>query len=379
MITVAEIKKKSDRLYPKFLTSWLVGEPFFPRVLKVDKNLSSDFSEMSKELAELFSESKDRKGFGYSIQSRSVKTRSHGIQDMPESIVFETQEDYLRFINKGKEFNQFIESSKHIKQSIPRLTAWIELNPISVIDNVDHWEDLLKVCHWFLNHFKPDTFYIRELPITVHTKFIESNKWILRILLDELIPEKINKIEPEFEKRFHLKYDQPAVRFRFLRGSVNDSIIYKDITIPLDQFITNSIDCKRVFIVENKMNFLTFPEVTNSIAIWGQGFAIESLRNAGWLGDKEIYYWSDLDVQGFQMLSQLKVNFPHAKSFLMESNLLDLYRNFIVPGTPSKVGIPNTLNENEILTYNTLKSQNRRLEQERIPQWHVIQEVTKLN
>ena len=118
MITVAEIKKKSDRLYPKFLTSWLVGELFFPRVLKVDKNLSSDFSEMSKELAELFSESKDRKGFGYSIQSRSVKTRSHGIQDIPESIVFETQDDYLRFINKGKEFDQFIESSKHIKQSI---------------------------------------------------------------------------------------------------------------------------------------------------------------------------------------------------------------------------------------------------------------------
>lgn len=216
---------------------------------------------------------------------------------------------------------------------------------------------------------------ILVLLIAIHTKFIEDNKAILRDLLDELIPAKLNGNESIFEKRFHLKYAQPEIRFRFLKPA---KATYNDLSVPLNEFINHPIACKRIFIVENKMNFLTFPEVAEGLAIWGKGFAIESLRNARWLEDREIYYWSDLDVQGFQMLSQLKVNFPHAKSFLMESNLLDLYRNFVVPGTPSKIGIPDTLNENEIFIYNTLKSQNQRLEQERIPQWYVIEEVERL-
>lgn len=378
MITVAEIKKKADRMYPQFLKAALFGEQFFPSVVRSDKSLSEDFVAMSKELSALISGSKDRKGFGYLVQSRPVKTRNHGEQDIPESIVFEDEENYLQFIGKVKEFELFIEKSTLVKNTVPQLMSWMEQNPLSVINNLHQWEELLKVCTWFLNHFEPDKFYIRELPIAIHTKFIEVNKVVLRSLLDELIPDKLNSNESVFEKRFHLKYVQPEIRFRFLKSSEDHAISYNDLSVPLNEFIDHPISCKKVFIVENKMNFLTFPEVADGITIWGQGFAIESLKYASWLRDKEIFYWSDLDVQGFQMLAQLKLNFPNTISFLMVSSLLDLYRNFIVSGTPSKVSIPDTLNEDEILTYNTLKSQNQRLEQERIPQWYVIQEVERL-
>src|SRR5690606_23133792 len=124
-----------------------------------------DFVAMSKELSALISGSKDRKGFGYVVQSRPVKTRSHGVQDIPESIVFEDQENYLQFIGKAKEFEIFIEKSTHIKNTVPQLVSWMERNPVSVVNNLHQWEDLLKVCDWFLNHFEPDRFYIRELPI----------------------------------------------------------------------------------------------------------------------------------------------------------------------------------------------------------------------
>lgn len=376
MITVAEIKKKADRMYPQFLKATLLGESFFPIVVRSDKSLSDDFVGMSKELSALISGSKDRKGFGYVVQSRQVKTRSHGTQDIPESIVFEDQENYLQFIGKVKEFDLFIEKSKLIKDTVPQLETWMEHNPQSVVNNIHQWEDLLKVCNWFLNHFEPDRFYIRELPIAIHTKFIESNKKMLRNLLDELIPEKIKDNESVFEKRFRLKYAQNEIRFRFLKPS--EAILYTDLSVPLNEFIDHPIACKRIFIIENKMNFLTFPEVEGGLAIWGMGFAIESLRDVSWLASKDVYYWSDLDVQGFQMLSQLKLNFPHTKSFLMGSNLLDLYEDFIVEGTPSKVVIHDTLNEEEFSTYNTLKSKNQRLEQERIPQQHVVQEAEKV-
>lgn len=375
MITVAEIKKKADRMYPQFLKAVLLGELFFPCVLRSDKSLSNDFGEMSKELSALISGSKDRKGFGYVVQSRPVKTRSHGTQDIPESIVFEDQKNYLQFIGKAKEFELFSEKSTLIKDTVPQLVSWMEGNPISVINNFHKWEDLLKVCDWFLNHFEPDRFYIRELPISVHTKFIEDNKAIIRNLLDELVPEKIREGESVFEKRFCLKYAQNEIRFRFLQPQ---GATYNDLSVPLDEFTNRPIPCTKVFIVENKMNFLTFPDVPEGLAIWGKGFAIEILKDVHWLADKDIYYWSDLDVQGFQMLSQLKLNFPHAKSFLMSSNLLDLFADFIVKGTPSKVVIHDTLNEDEMSVYNTLKSKNLRLEQERISQANVIQEIKRI-
>lgn len=377
MITVAEIKKKADRMYPQFLKAVLLGEQFFPKVLRSDKSLSADFGEMSKELSALISGSKDRKGFGYVVQSRPVKTRSHGVQDLPESIVFEDEQNYLQFIGKVKEFEYFIEKSTLIKNAVPQLVSWMEGNPISVINNLHQWEDLLKVCDWFLNHFEPDKFYIRELPIAIHTKFIEDNKAILKNLLDELIPEKLNGNESVFEKRFHLKYVQPEIRFRYLRPS--EATAHSDISVPLDEFSAHPVTCKRVFIVENKMNFLTFPEIPESLAIWGKGFAIESLKHAAWLNDKEIYYWSDLDAQGFQMLSQLRSYFRQTKSFLMDGNLLERFGEFVVQGTHSKIENLENLSESESLVFNSIKSQSLRLEQERIPQWFIIQKVNKLS
>jgi hypothetical protein len=248
---------------------------------------------------------------------------------------------------------------------------------LAVVNNNGNWFDLLKVCNWFLNDFEPEKYYIRELPISVHTKFIEENKGVLREMLDHLIPEKSNIEELEFEKRFQLKYIQPLVRMRSLDPS-GRNYLYDDISIPLNEFVKACLVCHRVFIIENKMNFLTFPQVSGSIAIWGKGFAIESLKSASWLKDKEIFYWSDLDIQGFQMLSQLRSYFPQTQSFLMEKVFLDLLPQFIVDGTPGTIASLTHLNENERALFLHLKDGNLRLEQERIPQARVVQEVQRL-
>jgi hypothetical protein len=138
--------------------------------------------------------------------------------------------------------------------------------------------------------------------------------------------------------------------------------------VPIEQFAKNNINCKRVFIIENKMNFLTFPQTPLSIAIWGKGFAIESLKHIEWLHPKEIYYWSDLDVQGFQMLSQLRTYFSQTQSFLMEMKVVETYMEFIVQGTPTNSASPSHLTNGERQVYNFLLNHNYRLEQERIHQ-----------
>ena len=61
MITVAEIKKKSENLYIDFLKSILSEESFFPKTIRSDKSISVDFNEMRSELSEIIQQSKDIK------------------------------------------------------------------------------------------------------------------------------------------------------------------------------------------------------------------------------------------------------------------------------------------------------------------------------
>lgn len=375
MITVAEIQKKSERKYEEVLRDSLNEESCFPLEIRSNKVLSKDFIQMSKEIAEVLGGSKDRKGFGYSVISETIKTRQHGIQDIPKSIVFETLEDYLRFIKKDKEHHLMLKNYNFVKSKLPQLESWLKENPKIIVNHANVWPELVKVCEWFLYNFEPDKYYIRELPIVVHTKFIENQKGILKLLLDELIPDKINKGETDFEKRFRLKYRQDIVRFRFLdKLSINEGS-YDDISIPLEKFKTISLSCDRIFFVENIITFLSFPETPHSIAVFAKGFAVGSVKNIPWLKEKKIYYWSDLDVQGFEMLSQLRYYYPQTVAFLMDKEILTNYSEFIDKGTLSNVKLRDNLTVAENDVYRYLSKNNLRLEQEHILHSTVVERL----
>lgn len=378
MITVDEIRKKTERIYPEVLRNYLLGEDTFPKIIRSDKSLSKDFVKMSQEIAQIMAASKDRTGFGYTVKSEPVKTKLHGIQNIPNTIVFETLTDFLKFLGKKNEFDKFVEQIQLILTSYPQLKTCLIKKPELVIDNFGKWNDLLRVCDWFAKSCEAHKYYIRELPISVHSKFIEENKGTLRIILDELISDKTCHEESDFEKRFYLKYAQPIIRFRFLDSKTQQGN-YSDISVPIEQFVNTSLNCKRIIIIENLMNFLTFPQVENGIAIWGKGFAIDCLKQIKWFENKEIFYWSDLDIQGFQMLSQLRSYFQQTCSFLMDMETLKLYQDFWVKGTPANIKEPYFLNIDERLVFLFLKENNIRLEQERIHQSQVIKAVVNFD
>lgn len=377
MISIADIRKKAERLYPEVLTCGLRGETPFPKSIRADKSLSPDFGQMSSEIALIMAHSKDRKGWGYRVLSKTVKTRQHGLQDIPSDVVFESLEDYLRFLGREQEYAQFLSQAAAIRQQLPQLEEWLQSNPTAVIAHLGDWEGLLKVCDWFLHRFEADRYYIRELPIAVHTKFIENNKGILRRLLDFLIPEKADGSTPTFEQRFRLKWAQPLLRYRLLDPHL-EAQGYTDISVPLDQFAGQPLACRSVVVVENLMNFLTFPPLPEAIVLWGKGFAIEQLKEVDWLKDKSILYWSDLDAQGFQMLAQLRAYFPQTQSFLMDRQTLEQFREYAVVGTPCSSLRLENLSASEQEVFALLLAENLRLEQERIPQSYLEDKLASL-
>lgn len=377
MITVDEIRKKATRIYPDILRNCIRGVDSFPLTLRSDKKLSKDFAAMSREIAQLMSEAKDRKGYGYTVISEKVKTRSHGLQDIPQSIRFDTLQDFLKFIGKVKEYEEFKCDCNRINSEIPELKEWTINNPLKVVQNQNKWENLLKVCRYFKQNPKPN-LYIRELPINVHTKFIEMNKTVIRDLLDTMLPDHIDIEYKEFEKRFYLKFSEPLIRFKILDKEISQQFFsgIDDLAIPVSQFEILNLPIKRVLVVENKTTLyttLTLPKMERTIAIFGSGFSVHNLKKAQWLSNVELVYWGDIDVQGFEILSQFRSYFPHAQSLLMDKATFEKFFENDT-GTPTSILTKLNLTDEEQQLYDMLKVNNWRLEQEKIPLYWVKQQ-----
>lgn len=373
MITPIEIKKKAANKYKAYLQSIVEGESFNPIVIIGDKKPNEDTVKFEEELTELISRSKEKIGYGYTIEYQTVKTKRHGIQDIPTSITFQTECDYLKYINEEKATAKFQKDITNILSSFPELKDWIYKYPMKIIDN--DWESLLKVCKYFKNTPKPH-LYIRELPIQVHTKFIENNKSIIRELLDIVIAEKINDDEKQFERRFNLKYDEPIVRFRILDNAISQQLFgdLDDLSIPISEFQYLSLPIQTVYVVENKINMLTFPVKRGSIVIWGHGFGVDIMKNVEWLKSKKIYYWGDLDAQGFQILSEFRTQFKQVQSFFMDRYTFDKYFEGD-KGTVTNVEKELCLTHDEHDMYKYLKENNFRLEQEKIPYEYALRKI----
>lgn len=375
MITSAEIKKKASRKYTDYLRDVAAGKTFQPIEIPCDKKASDTIAEYQKEFNDIRSLSKEVKGYGYTIDWKTVKTKMLGTQGLPSKIKFETAEDFERFLQKVKEVNVFRKNVALINGKFPELQCWIEKYPLKVIENSEYWSDILKILNYFSKNPQPQ-LYIRELPIEVHTKFIEQHKAVIGELLDIVIKEYINTNEKEFEKRYNLRYDESMVWMRILDGTLAAEFFsgLDDITIPVSKFLRLQIPISKAYIVENKVNFLTFPLVANSIVIWGRGYGIASIKESELLKSSELIYWGDLDAQGFEILSQFRSYFAQVKSLLMDKTTFDKYFENDL-GTPSKVNVELNLTTEEKNLYQYIKANNYRLEQEKIPQSYVIEHL----
>ncbi|MES2826759.1 MAG: Wadjet anti-phage system protein JetD domain-containing protein [Bacteroidota bacterium] len=380
MITPPEIKSKTERKYTSFLQSLVEGVPFSKLVIRGDKSYTkSSLPEFEKEIQQINSQSKEKRGFGYTLEFQKVKTKYLGTQDLPTSIYFDTEKDFLKFLGKEKDVELFKTSVEKILEAFPELKEWIIKNPIPVITSQTEWDNILKVCQYFKQNPKPN-LYIRELPINVQTKFIERNKSVIRELLDILLTEHINSDHKEFEKRFYLKFSEPLIRFKILDNEISQKYFsgIDDLAVPVSQFETLNLPIRRVLVVENKTTLyttLTLPKMEGTIAIFGSGYSVSNLKNARWFSNVELFYWGDIDAQGFEILSQFRGYFSNVKSVLMDNITFEkFFEND--KGTPTMISTKLHLTEKEKQLYDIVKENNWRLEQEKIPLYWINEDFT---
>lgn len=374
MITSFEIKKKAEKLYSDFLVSDLTSTPFFPKLIRTNKGTKEEFLSRYELYEKLLDNSKDKIGYGYTIVFKNTNKKGEGKVPILDKIYFNTQNDYLKYINKTKDFEIFKQLVSQIKVQLPQLENWILANTLKITKHEKDWHKLIDICLYFLNDYQ-ERKYLRELPIeSIDTKYIENNRSIIEELLNSILPDsRIKKDAKKFEERFFLKKEEELVFVRILDAKIFISQKISHLKLPVSEFNQLHLECKNVFITENKMNCLIFPEVKDSIVIFGKGYGIEVLKNADWLRNKKIYYWGDIDTHGLNILSIIRSCFQHTISVLMDLQTFNKqeYENMKGKEEKPEFAVPKYLTSEELelfeyLIYQFTQSKNNRLEQERL-------------
>lgn len=381
MITPAEIATKALRKYPQYLSTLVTGEPFFPLEIRFGtRTPKGNFHEFDRLRSQLMNGAKSPRRPGYTVELTTQAMRRYGEQAIPTRITCETEADYLSVIDKTQEVAQFKCMVHDFQASLPGCTAWLADHAKNMVPYLSVYLDLIKVCLYFKEHPRPGC-YIRELPIEVHTKFIENHTRILRPLLDAILPESaIDPKETLFTARFGLKASQPLIRFRLLSTRAKRILqgTYHELALPTSHFKTLNFNGLTVIIVENLMTYLTWPSDCGDMVVFGKGFQADIIQHNQSLHHATLWYWGDLDAQGFMILSRLRSHLPHAQSFLMDQETYQAHNHYAVKGTPnSAVSLPG-LSRQETDLFVMLRDSNRRLEQEHIPLAYIKSRFKKL-
>ena len=369
----AQVHKLWDR--GLLLASVAGGESVFPRRLALkgpdSRALGERFSEVRDWIAGLVA----NEGL-YRIEWRSVNHRVLGANRIPSAIWIDTLEQALGLIGKHRAAERFAGMVERTRETRAELIPWLAKRPLRALALAEEWPQLLAIVDWLSKHPRPEV-YLRQVDLPgVHTKLIEGHRAVLAELFDLVLPEEAIDATHTGAFGFCRRYgflDKPArVRFRMLDPTVRLLPMASDQDITLTQAAFSSLapPVTTVFITENEINFLAFPNVRDSMVIFGAGYGFANLATVHWLQEKNILYWGDIDTHGFAILNQLRGFFPHTVSFLMDRETLLAHRQFWGSEPQPQTGDLLRLTTEEQALYDQLRQHtwgvSVRLEQEKI-------------
>ncbi len=375
--TPAELKAQVQKLWDRglLLSTLTGGEEIFPRRLTLkgpdSRQLSDSFSEVRDWIARLSGSAKQ-----YRIVWRSINHRILGANEIPTEIWIDSLDDALGLIGKRREAEQFAALVALTRKCQPALLPWLGKRPLRTLELAEEWPRILEIVTWLQKNPRPG-IYLRQIDRPgVHSKFIEGQRGVLGELFDLVLPmEEIDTTATGaggFCRRYGFRDKPLRVRFRILDSKLAQlqTETDQDITVTQATFAKLEIAVRRVFITENEINFLAFPEVPQAMVIFGAGYGFENFSGVDWLHGRKIYYWGDIDTHGFAILNQFRGFFPHAASFLMDQQTF-LEHQALWGAEPSpETGILTRLTTEESALYLQLRMNELggqlRLEQEKI-------------
>ena len=384
----APLRKKLERLegsgklYEALVSPW--EAPYLRVSLKLPDGLTDTWAAMLSWNDFWKKPLKDTDGHPlWKAEERKKTTVGFGRQSLCYRVTFETPEDVFAYLSLKPKKKEFLEILGDIENKLPELRDWCIKYFLRI-----HEEGFYPKCMaigLFMKNQEQKEGYLREMAIPgVDTKFLENHSFLVRTLWNALFPENpAENTEALMEKLFISSVPVASIGVRSLDRAMTFCGVSK-LFLSQDEIGAFRPPHRRVFITENKVNGFTFPEAEDSLILFGMGYGVlEMAKAATWLSDKEIYYWGDLDSDGFQILSDLRGLFPpgHVHSFLMDRTTLSSFVDKEIKDTGNTHHIPENLTVTEKMAWQLVSENGWRLEQERIPrdevEWAVGEIVDK--
>lgn len=375
--TPADLRAQVSKLWDRgeLLAGVAQGAGLFPKRLVLKGPTSTEIGDRFDEVRQW---STALRGIAHCrLTMREFRHRVFGANTLPDEAWIDSFDDAIAFIGKERETARFSALLDVTRQREPRLIAWLAKRPLRALELAEVWDRLLDVCVWLDAHPRP-AVYLRQMDIAdVHTKFIETYRGVLAELLDCVLPEDAIDTArsglSQFAGRYGFREKPLRIRFRVLdprKALFQPASSEQDMTLDAGTFARLDPAVSRVFITENEINFLAFPAVEDSMVIFGAGYGFEMLTNASWLSHRRIHYWGDIDTHGFAILDQLRNQFDHVESFLMDRETLLAFQSQWDREDKQTLRDLPRLNREEAALYDDLRD-NRlrdklRLEQEKI-------------
>ena len=374
--TPGDLRAQLQKLWARgdLLASLVTGEALFPKRLALKAPTSAEmaehFDQVRAWIAELRAMPRCR------LEMREFRHRVLGSNAVPHAAWIDHREDAIALIGKQREVARFAALLETTRQRQPPLLDWLAKRPLRALELAGDWDRLLDIVAWLQAHPRPGV-YLRQIDIPgVHSKFIEAQRGVLGELLDCVLPPAAIETSASGVSQFATRYglrDKPLrIRFRILdpAHALLPGGLLPDITLDAASFAGLDCQVERVFITENEINFLAFPQLEGSLVIFGAGYGFETLREAGWLTRCRIHYWGDIDTHGFAILDQLRSQFDHVESFPMDRATLHAFAaHWGEEEKPAQRDLPR-LTPDESALYDDLRDhrigRKLRLEQERI-------------
>lgn len=374
--TTDNLARQVEKLWERgtILSSFVTGTSIFPLRLAFKAPSAADLRDRFGDVYAWVQ--KIRNAPCCRVVLREFRHRIQGANFLPAEVWIDSAEEALRLIGKQSEASRFQSILDATRQQQPLLLDWLAQHPLRALAFDEEWDRFLEIVAWMRCNPVPMR-YLRQVDIPgVHSKFIESNCGILSELFNILLPPGAIDFtatgEGKFEKRYGFLCKPPRVRFRILDPSLTvlPNAPNADISLDAKSFAALAPGLSRVFITENEVNYLTFPNAESSMVLFGAGYGFEMLRHIEWLSKCFVHYWGDIDTHGFAILDQLRGLLGSAQSLLMDRETLFEFQSQW--GREEKQATHNlfrlTLPEQAL--YDALRNnsiqENLRLEQERI-------------
>jgi len=325
---VQVLQKRWDR--GVYLAAYAQGLPWAPVSLPVRSPTSSEildrFDAVRRWAAKFEDDARTTSGQPrFRIEYRTVKGKNVGTNQVPVRIWVESLEQMCSLAGRSEQLGDLQAVLDLTRDVLPAAVPWVVGHPLDAVAHRHIWPRVLSTVAWVAER-DPSRLYLRQLDVNgVDTKFVEHHQRLLdQVLSAVLPPERVDVLAPpgDFARRFRFRSKPYYARFRFLWPQPSFPAGVTEVRLRAEEVPAAGIEAATVFIVENEISYLAFPDVPHSVVMFGSGYALEAANARSWLQPKEVVYWGDIDTHGFAILSNLRARLTRVVSLLMDKGTL---------------------------------------------------------